>query len=73
MYLTKLPSYSDFTMDGVATKSYHGAFRGAFVYVLNICEYDVSNTYIMYTCTLCILVSLSLSLSLSLSIVNMII
>ena len=47
-----------------------------FVYVLNICEYDVLNMYIMYTCMLCILLSLSLSVclsvSLSLSIANMI-
>ena len=34
----------------------------AFVYILNICEYDVPNMYIMYTCVLCILLSLSLSL-----------
>ena len=38
----------------------------AFVYILNICEYHVSNMHIMYTCVLCIL------LSVCLSIVNMI-
>ena len=38
----------------------------AFVYILNICEYDVSNMYIMHTCMLCII------LCLSVSIVNMI-
>ena len=35
----------------------------AFVYILNICEYDVSNMYIIYTCMLCILLSLPLSLN----------
>ena len=36
-----------------------------FIYILNICEYDVSNMYIIYTCMLCILLSLSLYLSVS--------
>ena len=34
-----------------------------FIYILNICEYDVSNMYIIYTCMLCILLSLAISLS----------
>ena len=37
----------------------------AFVYILNICEYDVSNMYIMYTCMLSILLSVCLCQSVS--------
>ena len=41
----------------------------AFVYVLNIYEYDVSDMYIMDICTLCIFVcTLSVCLSVSLSV-----
>ena len=38
----------------------------AFVYMLNISEYVVSDMYIIYTCMLCILLSVCLSVCLSL-------
>ena len=37
----------------------------AFVYMLNISEYDVSDMYIIYTCMLCIVLSICLSFCLS--------
>ena len=37
------------------------SFLLAFVYVLNIYEYNVSDMFVIYTCMVCILLSLSLS------------